>query len=76
MTSNNDLARRARELAAAAVPGSIERRAYGCAAVAFATTGTIAAARKVLGIVQPAAVQAAALAALGELADGEASRCS
>lgn len=67
MNTNRDLAARARQLAAAAERGSLGRRAYGCAAVALATTGTMTAARRALSAVQPAEVQTAALVALVEL---------
>lgn len=70
-TGNRRLAGHARKRAAAAAPGSLARRAYGCAAVALATTGTIQAARAALGNVWPADVQTAAIAALGELARAE-----
>lgn len=68
MKSNRNLAERVRQLADWAPNGSLERKAYGCAAVALSTTGTIAAARRVLGDVGQADVQAAALAVLEQLA--------
>jgi len=71
VTANRDIAGRARQLADKAPGGSMDRRAYGCAGVALSTTGTIAAARKVLGLVRPAEVQAAAMAALDQLASQE-----
>lgn len=75
MPADRDLADRARKLAAAADPGSIERRAFGCASVALSTTSSIPAARRVLaGWNGPADVQAAAMAALDELAAAEATR--
>jgi hypothetical protein len=68
MAPDAGLAAQARELAAAACPGSMKRRAYGCAAVAIATTRTLQAARRVLADWHgPADVRAAALAALDEL---------
>lgn len=71
---NAGLAKRARELAAAAGNGSLACRAYGCAAVALATTRTTTAARKVLdGWNGPADVKAAALAALDKLTEAAAS---
>lgn len=63
-----DLATRARQLAAAAELGSMERRAYGCAAMAIATTRSIPAARRALADWNgPGEVKAAALAALEKL---------
>lgn len=67
--TNADLADRARQLAAKAPNGSPERKAYGCAAVALSTTGSLAAARKVLAADCPPEVQAAALEALDQLTD-------
>ena len=72
-TPNSDLAARARQLAGQAGPGSLDRRAYGCAAVALSTTGTITAAGKVLAVVENPGVRAAALAALDQLTRTEAS---
>ena len=66
-TSNAALAGQARELAALAVAGSLDRRAYGCAAVALSTTGTLGAARKALAFVTLADVRDAALLALDGL---------
>ena len=68
MTANANLATRARDLAAKAPNGSFERKSWGCAAVALSTTGSLAAARKVLADVGLADVRAAALAAIEQLA--------
>jgi hypothetical protein len=57
MTANGDLAELARQHAADAAPGSLDRRAWGCVAVALATTGTTAAAARILGAVRPPEVQ-------------------
>ena len=65
--SNTALAVEARALAAAAPLGSLDRRAYGCAAVALSTTGTPATARKALAFVTLADVRTAALLALDGL---------
>jgi hypothetical protein len=72
ITGNRQLAERARDLADRARPGSIERKAAACAAVALATTRTLTAARDVLdGWDGPPDVRAAALAVLGDLTNGE-----
>jgi len=71
MTGNKVLAERARQLAGQAPAGSPDRRAYGCAAVALATTSTLAAARRVLADDCPDIAKAAALAALGQLTSKE-----
>jgi hypothetical protein len=67
VTANQDLARRARDLAARAADGSEDRKVYGCVAVSLLTTSTPAAARKVLSQDCPDVVKAAALAALDQL---------
>ena len=67
MTTNKVLARRAREIAARAPDGSADRRAYGCAGVALATTASVAAARRALADECPDLVKAAALAALDQI---------
>ena len=67
-----ELAERARQLAAAAPNGSLERKAYGCAAVALSTTGTLGAARRVLGFVRQVDVQAAAIRMVDVLVEGAA----
>lgn len=48
MTSNTDLAARAREHHDAATPGSLNRKAAGCAGVVLATTRTTNGARRQL----------------------------
>jgi hypothetical protein len=68
MTGNAQLAATARETAGRAPAGSMDRRAYGCAAVALLTTGTIAGARRALTTDCPDAVKSAALEALDQLA--------
>jgi hypothetical protein len=68
VSANAQLAARARELAARAPAGSLDRRACGCAAVALATTSTPGAARKVLTDDCPDVVKAAALAVLDQFA--------
>ena len=65
--TNADLADRARQLAAKAPNGSPERKAYGCAAVALSTTGSLAAARKVLAADCPPEVQAAEIKKMQEI---------
>ena len=70
MTANRDLASRAAQMAAKAMRGSLDRKAYGCASVALQTTGTLAAARKVLTACElPGDIRAAALDALDQLTD-------
>lgn len=66
-SAQQSLAAEARARADAEPPGSLGRKAWGCAAVALATTGTLAAARRALGDVGAADVRQAALAALGSL---------
>ena len=46
-TSNRQLATAARECAAREPAGSLERRAWGCLAVALGTSGTVPGARRV-----------------------------
>jgi hypothetical protein len=65
--ANRDLAARARETAASSQRGSIDRRAWGCCAVALDTTASLAAARRVLEGMAPDEVQAAALDRLAAL---------
>ena len=73
---NKALGASARAMADRAPAGSIDRRAYGCAAVALSTTRTIPAARKVLdswdgampGITSLPGVRLAALGALDTVA--------
>ena len=67
MTTNKLLAERARQIAGRAPAGSPDRRAYGCAAVALATTSTLTAARRVLADDCPDTTKAAALKALDTL---------
>jgi hypothetical protein len=67
-TGNPQLAERARAIAARAPRGTLERRAAGCVAVALGTTGTLAAARKVLGAVEAADSRDRATEILAELA--------
>lgn len=71
MTPNADLVDRARAVAARAPRGSMERRAWGCAAVVLSTTRTIGAARNALAEVLDPDVRAAALDVLGQLAREE-----
>jgi hypothetical protein len=68
VTSNRDLADLVRQHAADAAPGSLDRRAWGCVAVALATTGTTAAAARILGAVHPPEVQTWARKYLSALA--------
>jgi hypothetical protein len=58
---NQDLAAQAREIAASSPRGSIDRRSWGCVAVALDTTASLAAARRVLAEMPADDVQAAAL---------------
>ena len=67
MNANAVLAERARELAAAAPNGSLERKAAGRGPVALGTTGTLASAKKVLGAVTSSAVRLSARVLLDEL---------
>jgi hypothetical protein len=67
MNGNRDLAELARERAAGVPPGSLDRRAWGCVAVALSTTSTVPAAARVLGAVHPPDVQAAARKHLANL---------
>jgi hypothetical protein len=71
VTTNKALARRAREIAARAPDGSADRRAFGCASVALATTASVAAPRRSLADECPDPVKAAALAALEQLTGKE-----
>jgi hypothetical protein len=57
MTGNRDLAAAAHQYAADAPPRSLDRRAWGCVAVALTTTGTTTAAARILGAVRPPEVQ-------------------
>jgi len=68
---NQQLAARARDIAARAPNGSRERRGNACAAVALAATTTTTAARKVLTEECPDSAKAAALAALDQLTTEE-----
>jgi hypothetical protein len=70
-TGNRQLAARARDLADHAAPGSTERRAAGCAAVALGTTSTTDAARRTLGHLWQADIRTAALAILDQLTNTE-----
>jgi len=72
VTGNRQLADRARDLAAQAPRGSLERKAAGCLAVALSTTGTVPAARKVLGMIETADIRDRAGQLLGELLQEEA----
>jgi hypothetical protein len=67
VTTNQQLAGRARDLADRAPRGSLERRAAGCVAVALGTTRSIAAARKVLDDIDQADIRGRAGALLAEL---------
>jgi hypothetical protein len=67
MMANAELAIIARQTAARAPAGSLDRRAYGCVAVSLLTTSTVTAARKVLVQDCPDSVKAAALEALDQL---------
>lgn len=62
-----DAAAQARQLAAAAPGGSLDRKAYGCAAVALATTRTLVAALAALDDVTDDAVRAEAVRVVREL---------
>lgn len=64
-----ELAARAREMAARSPAGSLDRRAFGCVAVALSTTGTIPSARRVLELVTQADVRSAALDAIERLTE-------
>ena len=68
MSGNADLAKRAREQASQAESGSLDRRAYGCAAVALATTRSLTAARQALAGVHPPELATMARKYLDELA--------
>jgi hypothetical protein len=65
--SNQDIVTKARELAARS--DGLKRRASLCVSVAAGTTGSVTAARRVLGMVELRDVQRAALALLDELAE-------
>lgn len=65
------LAGQARELAAAALPGSLERKAAGCCAVALGTTRTLKAARQALDDVPLVDVRDVASALLNHLTTTE-----
>ena len=64
--TNRQLASVARERAAAEPAGSLERRAWGCLAVALGTTGTVSGARRVLELA-PAEIRTTALDQLDHL---------
>ena len=69
VTANRELASRAAQMAAKAMRGSLDRKAYGCASVALQPTATLAAARKLLTACDlPGDIVAAALEALDQLA--------
>jgi hypothetical protein len=65
---NRQLAALARDLAAGAPGGSLDRKAAGCCAVALGETKTVAAARKVLAAVEMVDVRDAANELLDRLA--------
>ncbi|HEY1621756.1 MAG TPA: hypothetical protein VGG25_29315 [Streptosporangiaceae bacterium] len=67
MTANADLGARARAIADKAPRGSLTRQAAGCCAVAFGTTATPAAARKVLDMIEADDIKAAAAELVAEL---------
>ena len=67
---NRALAELARGRAAAAAPGSLPRKAWGCVAVALSTTRTLAGARRALGDIRTADVRQAAVEALDRLEGG------
>jgi hypothetical protein len=69
ITSNAELAGRARQLAGQAPNGSAERKAALCAAVALAESTSPAGARKILDGWDgaPAAIRRAAIELLGQL---------
>jgi hypothetical protein len=72
VTANCDLAVRARQLAAKAPPGSLDRKAALCAAVGLAESSTIDGARRVLDAWPgPAEIKTAAGELLGELLDDD-----
>lgn len=72
LAGNAELAAAARERAAAAAPGSLDRRGYGCTAVALSTTRTVTAARAVLVSGRlDLELRQAALDALGKLTEPE-----
>jgi hypothetical protein len=69
ITGNRQLAARARELAGAAAPGTLARKAAGAVCIALATTKSLTAARGVLtGWDGPADVRSAAAQLLEDLA--------
>jgi hypothetical protein len=67
--ANRDLAAHARQLAAAAPRGSLDRKAAGCAAVALAESKTIDGARRVLALLWQADVRQAAEQLVGQLGE-------
>jgi hypothetical protein len=67
-TGSRLLAARARDLAARAPAGSMDRKAAGCAAVARAESSTVQGARKVLGLLWQDDVRQAALDLIDQLA--------
>lgn len=69
MTDNKTIADRARQLAAEARPGTLERKAAGCCAVALATTRSLKAAREALNDVKLLDVRDAAHDLLNTLTD-------
>jgi hypothetical protein len=72
ITGNRILAVRARDLADQALPGTLARKAAGCATVALATTRTVAAARAVLAAGRlDDDVRQAAIELLGQLSHEE-----
>lgn len=68
-TPNQALAAAARELAASAPRGSIDRPAALCSAVCLETTRTAEAARKALADIGPANIRARAAEILDQLLD-------
>ena len=71
ITDNRQLADQARQLAAAAPRGSIERKAAGCCSVALSESKSVDGARRVLALLWQADVRQAASELLGQLATEE-----
>jgi hypothetical protein len=67
-TSNPALAAAARERAAREPAGSLEQRAWGCLAVALATTGTVRNARRMLDLA-PASIRDTTKTLLNQLTE-------
>jgi hypothetical protein len=70
LEGNRILAARARDLAARAEPGTLARKAAGCASVALDTTNSVKSAQAALDVLWEDDVRQAALAVIDQLTTG------